>query len=317
MNGSGTTMMLDHLDSHPRIYGFGLESYILPLYMRRAGKYGDLQDNENFRRLWDDMRREYAFVRANRRQVPELPNDWADATRSIAGVFDAIMTSFASRVGKRRWCEKTPMHVFYIKELADAFPGSRFIHMIRDGRACAASCWRRWGTHPVGAAVRWRDAIKAARSASTSTSDRYLEVVYEQITAEPERVLREVCDFLGEDFTEGLLEANRVRPRITGHSSAAITPRKRARSAEFEARYAEKIELVAGKALHECGYDCKYPESAANAGVVDRLCWFMTDAKEFLIRMIEGKAGEQPHLTWRLFWSRIVTAAKFKLGNRT
>jgi len=316
MNGSGTTMMLDHLDSHPKIYGFRLESYILSIYMRKAGKYGDLQINENFRRLWDDMRREYAFVKANCRQVPELPNDWAEVTRSVGGVFDAIMTSFASRENKSRWCEKTPMHVLYIRELADSFPSSKFIHMIRDGRACAASCWRRWGTHPVGAAVRWREAIKAARSASTAIPDRYLEVVYEQITAEPERVLREVCDFLDEEFTEELLEANRIRPRKTGHSSAAITPSKHTRSAEFESRYAEKIEIVAGNALHECGYDCKYPESAANASLVNRLSWLMTDARAFLTRMIRGKAGEQPHLTWRLFWSRIVTAAKFKLGNR-
>ena len=33
MNGSGTTMMLDHLDHHPNLFGFGMETYILPHYL--------------------------------------------------------------------------------------------------------------------------------------------------------------------------------------------------------------------------------------------------------------------------------------------
>ena len=309
-------MMLDHLDRHPKIYGFRLETHILPLYVKRVARYGDLQDNENFRKLWNDMRHEYAFVKANRREVLQLPDNWADVPRSVPGVFNEIMRIFSSRENKSRWCEKTPMHVFYIEELADLFPGSRFIHMIRDGRDCAASCWRRWGAHPVGAAVRWRNAINAARSASPAISGRYLEVVYEQVTAEPERVLREVCKFLDEDFTERLLEANRVRPNVTGHSSATISANRRTRSTLFEKRYAERIELIAGKVLNDCGYDCRHPKSAVDHGVWDRLGWWTTDARGFLMRMIRGKASGQRRLSWRLFWSRIVTTAKVKMGNK-
>ena len=73
MNGSGTTMLLDHLGRHPNLYGFRLETYVLPGYLRDSDKYGDLAKDANFRRLWDDMRREFAFVKVNKRQPLDLP----------------------------------------------------------------------------------------------------------------------------------------------------------------------------------------------------------------------------------------------------
>ena len=134
MNGSGTTMMLDHLAAHPNLFGFGLESYILPIYLKKERTYGDLTVDRNFLRLWNDMRNEYVFKIANKRAAPDLPKEWRNVTRSAAGVFDKILRQFAARDGKERWCEKTPMHVFYIQALSEAFPDAKFIHMIRDGR---------------------------------------------------------------------------------------------------------------------------------------------------------------------------------------
>jgi hypothetical protein len=316
MNGSGTTMVLDHMDRHPHLYGFPLESYVLPLYIKRAQEYGDLQQRRNFLRLWDDMRSEYAFVMANHREVLELPPHWEKAPRSVSGVFDTIMTIFASRDGKMRWCEKTPMHVFYISELAELFPTSQFIHVIRDGRDCAASCRRRWGTHPVGAAARWRDTIRAGRKAGESLHNRYFEVIYEEVTAEPEKVLRNVCEYIEEDFSEAVLEARRVRPRMTGHGSPVIELNKSNRTILDEGKYAERIERIAGKALHECGYPCKYPCSEGHVNWLDKLIWVTTDARNFLARMIKRKAGAKRDLSWMLLWSKIVTTARTKLARK-
>jgi hypothetical protein len=48
MNGSGTTMMLDHLGRHPELFGFKTETYILPHYLLVEAKYGDLKVDGNF-----------------------------------------------------------------------------------------------------------------------------------------------------------------------------------------------------------------------------------------------------------------------------
>jgi hypothetical protein len=316
MNGSGTTMLLDHMGEHPQLFGYSLETQFLPGYLIGAGKYGDLNDDTNFRRLWDDMRSEFAIQRANRRAPLALPDNWNDVPRNVAGVFDAIMREFAAREDKTRWCEKTPSHIFHLDLLSAAFPSAKFIHIVRDGRDCAASCLRRWGTHPVGTSVRWREAMQAGRRAAETLSGRYLEVVYEKITVSPEEELRRICGFLDMAFDNAVLKSNRVRPKMTGNSSAEIMRNKSNRSLLEERSYAERIERIAGKELSAHGYECKYPDSEASVSRVERFAWHWNDSKAFMVHMIKAKAGAQPHLTWSLFWSRIKATAKAKAIKR-
>ena len=137
-------MMLDHLNSHSQIFGFREETRILPGFLANPNRYGDLRVDENAKRLWDDMCKSFPFWHANSDTPVPIPDDWRDRERSPSGVFDYILSYFASREGKKIWCEKTPMHALHIGSLSTSFPTSRFVHMIRDGRDCAASFQRRW-----------------------------------------------------------------------------------------------------------------------------------------------------------------------------
>ena len=107
MNGSGTTMLLDRLGQHPELFAFPRETQVLPFFLRTEDRYGNLEEDSNFRRLWEEMRSVYAFQTTNKGQPVELPNDWRDTQRSAAAVFDRLIRVFASRTGKVRWAEKT------------------------------------------------------------------------------------------------------------------------------------------------------------------------------------------------------------------
>lgn len=313
MNGSGTTMMLDHLAAHPNLFGFGLESYILPIYLKKEQAYGDLTVDQNFLRLWDDMRSEYVFKIANRGASPDRPEEWRKVTRSAAGVFDSILKQFAAREGKERWCEKTPMHVFHMQVLAEVFPEAKFIHMVRDGRDCAASCHRRWRTHPVGAAFRWQEAVRTGRTVGRTLGSRYKEVRYEDITTRPVDILRGVCDFLDEDFSERILETKRVRPAMTGNRSSKIVRNPSDRKVLERFGRLDKIERIIGKSLTEFGYNSKFPESEATAGSLSRFWWTANDAFFYVRRMIIGKVIGKPRQSWSMMFSRVVTVARSKL----
>ena len=41
MNGSGTTMLLDCLNNHPKLFGFRGETKIIPHYISSLNKYGE------------------------------------------------------------------------------------------------------------------------------------------------------------------------------------------------------------------------------------------------------------------------------------
>lgn len=57
MNGSGTTLVLRILDRHPNLYAFPGETKIMPHFILTLNRYGDLNVDDNFLRLWNDIRR--------------------------------------------------------------------------------------------------------------------------------------------------------------------------------------------------------------------------------------------------------------------
>jgi hypothetical protein len=255
MNGSGTTMLLDCLAGHSKLFGYRGETKVLPYFMERQPEYGDLSEDANFTKLWLDLRATFSRDRWPAAAEPSAIAHWGARPRTAAQVFDAIMTALAGMEGKSTWCEKTPMYVHHVSKLAAALPGSKFIHVIRDGRDCAASFHRRWKFHPVRTSYRWKQAIRAGRSQGSVLGPRYCEIRYEDLTAEPETSLGRLCNFLDVSYEPAILKPARVRPQMTGSSMAEIAPNQRRAQGYFARSVLEKMERVAGQVLAECGYE--------------------------------------------------------------
>lgn len=74
----------------------------------------------------------------------------------------------------------------------------RLIYLIRDGRAVTASGIRRRGHSMEEEATRWRALQRRSQAAQRSIpTGQKLRVMYEELCAEPGRVLREIQQFLG------------------------------------------------------------------------------------------------------------------------
>jgi hypothetical protein len=132
----------------------------------------------------------------------------AAAPSDYAGVINALFRAFAQAKGKARWADKTPGNVDHIDLLADLFVDGRFIHVIRDGRDVAVSLSEQsWGPRSsVSGAYTWRRRVEKGRDAGVRLgTNRYMEVRLEDLTADPEGILRSVCAFIGEDFDQAML----------------------------------------------------------------------------------------------------------------
>lgn len=315
MNGSGTTMLLDHLNSHSLIYGFQEETRMLPYFMRRARKYGDLTDDECLERLWNDMRCAFPFWKANDESCVPLPVDWREQGRTPAAIFDEILNWFAGKAGKEIWCEKTPMHALHIAAIAEALPTARFIHIIRDGRDCAASFRRRWGYNARVSIQRWKETIRSARRQATGLDNsRYLEVRFEEMTSRPEEVLRQICDFLEVCFEEGVLVSSRSSARVRGVDSKSLKPNSGSYVTYFSAREIAKLESQAGSCLYDLGYSVEN-----QAGDADLPRWYVSFHNSITIigRLRDiAKRARNSGAPWKLIASRIRTGIRHVRSNQ-
>jgi hypothetical protein len=179
-------------------------------------------------------------------------------------------------VRKPRWGDKTPEYVHHLGELLAIFPDARVIHVIRDGREVAASLAERPFAPPtaVVASFRWRRDVRIGRSAGRWLGpERYLEVKLEELTREPERVTRDICRFLGEEYEPAMLDyPARFPARYLGpehphkHLSRPPTPGLRDWRAGLPVRDVRAVEAVCAELLVALGYEVpRQPSRAALA----------------------------------------------------
>ena len=98
--------------------------------------------------------------------------------------------------------DKQPSYSGHTGAIDRLVPGARFIHVVRDGRAVAASMLA--AHRDMGMAVDtvqkaaelWKRSVFQARTAARFDG-RYLEVRYEDLRARPEAVLASVLEFCG------------------------------------------------------------------------------------------------------------------------
>lgn len=309
-------MLLDHLRQHPELYAYPLETYVLPHFLQAQHSYGDLSKDDNFCRLWDTMRSSYVFRWKNGGRPVELPPDWRDVPRSAAGVFDRIMRRYAALEGKSRWAEKTPMHVLHIERLAGAFEGSTFIHMIRDGRDCAASNHRRWRQHPAGTMFRWKHAVSEGRRQGRAVGDRYLELRYEELTDSPTDYLKAACDFIGLEFDERICEARRAHRHIGMAVTRTIVRNPGGHASYFTAEQLRPLEAIAGRQLEELGYATQFSAGDEQPMLLRRLWWTIHDGFATTRRHFAKLLTTQKRMTIPLMWRRWKSILQNKLSNR-
>lgn len=265
---SGTTLVMAMLGCHPRIAVPEVVWYY-SRFRPYLYTYGDLNKPENFRTLAEEMvfglKTPFWGMKVNPRTiVDEIIADCRE--KSFAGIYCAMMERYArENGGKPRWGEKTPYNLFFIKEILEDFPNAQFIFITRDGRDasadyiesafgptnifCAAHVWKR----SQNAAAPWRKKLEPSV---------WMDVKYEELVVEPERVLKQICDFLQEDYSPTMLDFHQTQIAKARGATKDHKPLGHPVSAKYIGIYKHLLSLrdqrifaaVAGKELEAAGY---------------------------------------------------------------
>jgi hypothetical protein len=272
------------LHAHPRIALPPENRFVLPAYRRRH-EFGNLRDEQRRRELgeWIVGTPKFADLGLDAGRVVDAI---VAAPPTLGSVLGTVFRLYAERFGKQRWGDKRPAYLRHLPEIRRMFPDAQIINIVRDGRDCVASLKEApWRPPDFGELIdHWARAADASlRAARTYGPDVYHQVRYEDLVAEPERYLRGICDFLGEDYDPAMARPCEVAEVAvptykTWHTltrSDVTTERVSSWQRRLTAEEIVRCEAVFGVRLERFGYR---PSTAGHATPQDRLsrAWLTT-----------------------------------------
>lgn len=128
----------------------------------------------------------------------------------------SIVNGYANADGKKDWLfwiDHTPQNIQDPLMLMTIFPEAKFIHIVRDPRAVAASILPLdWGPDTARqAAVFWAQMLSYGQALECVYADKCFRVYYEDIVISPEKTIRKVCEFCGIEFEDTMLSGGGFR----------------------------------------------------------------------------------------------------------
>ncbi len=214
---------------------------------------------------------------------PELRRDIfrkiRTSDRSVGAIAKIIIEELVCFSGCSRACVKFPVDVRHVGELIRWFPDCKIVHITRDPRALAMSK----SNDPSGTALKLRKHPRLAwviRKAALflviaqyrlsarlhlqfKALSNYRLFRFEDLLAAPENVLRELCSFVGIEFSEDMLEPQKG---IHEHQPSSLTgKRQKAFDVEAALRWRTVISPVdnlvvlalTNKSMAQLDYDPK------------------------------------------------------------
>ena len=187
--GSGTTLLRLILDSHPSIAvpqetGF--------MRAERAHRFIPFK--------WSG-RRWYLRLGWTHKEFRALEREF----------YDTVFRRYAERHGKVRWGEKTPLHTWHIDRMAKLFPDSVFVGVVRHPGGSVASNMTRWRHGLRKASWHYQRYTTELTRQAARRKRRFRVIRYEDLVLRPEQVLRELLDWLGEEWSDAVLEHHSIQ----------------------------------------------------------------------------------------------------------
>lgn len=112
---SGTTLLQKILEANSKLFSIQGETGLFSL--------------QNF---FDPNRKHFDLNK-------EIKNNFLKVSKDSVDFFDNCVGLLMREELNKKFVEKTPQHILYLKFLVKHFPKSKFIHIVRDGRDCYCS----------------------------------------------------------------------------------------------------------------------------------------------------------------------------------
>ncbi len=196
-----------------------------------------------------------------------------------------IVKKYGEKHGKinpRLWVDHTPSNIRNVGTLFELFSDAKMIHIVRDGRAVAASIMRLdWGPNTIDKAAHfWIERLAYGLAAESFWGEkRVMRISYERLVKDPEMTLKGLCRWLDIGYHNEMLQANDfIVPEYTSGQHAHIgKPPDDERIDAWERgltpRQIEVFESITYDFLRNLGYTLKYGIKARYMTRIESIIW--------------------------------------------
>jgi len=263
MPRSGTKLLRDLLNQHPKVAIPSIETEFLPGLLRKHTAL-KLFNRKEFADLYRKLTKfpYFSYLYENGNQLGE--EEWYSScvTSDLPGLFEALIRCSTETKGREDilWGDKSPSYIGHTNLLKAAFPSARFIHIVRDVRDYAISISAAWGKNRLRATQRWADALDAIEVDTAPISNDVLVIRYEDLLEDPKSTMRRVLDFLDLEFDDRVLQLTKTSENL-GDTKGELTivfSNKNKYTSKLSAAEIKELEKLAGDTLRRYGYTTIY-----------------------------------------------------------
>lgn len=286
---SGTTLLWAMLGAHSQIVTTPESQFKIDLYFSSVAKRSDING------LLDLLCQSYRFKHWD----VQLLNR-SEIVKKAEGSLQNLVMLLVEEYNKKSqnkpsikyWVDHTPSNIQHTHHLNTHYNEAKFIHLVRDGRAVAASIIPLdWGPNTViGSAHYWIENLAFGLAAEKKLGpDKILTVHFENLVLRTEETLNTICKFMDLPFEEKLLSGNGFVPpgyTLGQHGLIGQLPDKSSIDRwrkHLSGRQTRQFESIAGDLLHYSGYQRYYTDENYYPQIIERIT---TEILEFVISHI-------------------------------
>lgn len=228
-----------------------------------------------------------------------------ETIKTYPDLIEYIVKQYAIKKGKDKthiWVDHTPSNIKNAENLLKIFPESKFLHIIRDGRAVSASIMPLdWGTNTIyKSALSWKKRIIDYLRIEEKLGNHYIKrIKFEELVENTEKTLKDICNFINIDYEEKMLEGSGFQtPAYTKKQHSLVG--KKPDVSEISSwkklltqRQVEIFESIAYDLLLYLGYEPVYGKNA-------RKITFIEKVNSFIYEFFKGKVINKPLHAYRI-----------------
>ena len=261
---SGTTLLSVILSKHPEVYldGYSVAFRLISCFNNYSMVLPDNVEHSRDELLTWLIKNDY---RGRLAELLDYEN--IDQYPDIRSLVAASIAQRLDQHEKTVWGDKSPNLQHFLPDILRLMPETKFIHIIRDGRATAFSFAQRAYKNIYLAAQEWVDGnVLAFTNQDLIGQANYQIIYYEDLLRNPEKTIKSVCSFLEIDFHPKMLELNEGQSSEEEAKNYVKSTFDQSKIDQYKKQLSpkeiKKIERIQGPLLKKMGYPLHHDHQA-------------------------------------------------------